>query len=398
MRLIYFFTILLFSTSGVYATKIDSLTAAKAVSSDAEDASEDVDAKVYSLEIVAFENGQIPVNSSLYKFHTSTLEFVIPMDYNSYVKNQIDFFGVSWQTRLKEVITRSEYYFPIYEEILDKHEMPLELKYLSVIESALNPMARSHAGAVGPWQFMPSTGRLFDLDQNYLVDERRSVEKSTEAAAKYLKSMYEMFGDWYVAIASYNCGPGNVRKAIRRSGKKDFWGMYHYLPRETRNYVPKFIAVAYIMNFYDEFGITPAPLESAPQPYHPVYCHDNMSFSMICEMLGMTPKELKSYNPELKGEAIPQASSGYWLNVPEDKVPHFYVLETEIIQCSIEEDLAQKEIEAAKPKVVYHTVRKGECLPVIARKYGCTVTQLKSWNNLRGSLIYPNQRLKIERT
>lgn len=396
MRLIYFFTILLSSSFYLHATKIDSLAAVKAKT---EVAPTDVsEASRYSHDIVAFENNQIPVTQSLYKFHTSTLEFVIPMDYNSYVKNQIDFFGVNWQSKLKEVITKSEYYFPIYEEILDKNEMPLELKYLSVIESALNPQAHSHAGAVGPWQFMPYTGKLFGLDQNYLVDERKSVEKSTEAAAKYLKSMYEMFGDWYVAIASYNCGPGNVRKAIRRSGKKDFWGMYNFLPRETRNYVPKFIAVAYIMNFYDEYGITPAPPKGEQQPYHPVYCHDNMSFGMIAEMLGMTNEELRSYNPELKGEAIPQHSAGYWLNVPENKVSHFYVLESEIIQCSIEADLAQKEIEAAQPKVVYHTVRKGECLPVIARKYGCTVTQLKTWNNIKGSLIYPNQKLKIERT
>ncbi len=355
-------------------------------------------APVYSYDIVDFESNSIPVDERLFNFHVSTLEFVIPMDYNSYVKRQIDFFGTNWQKRLKEVITRSEFYFPIYEKILDKHNMPLEIKYLSVIESALNPYARSRSGAVGPWQFMPATGRIFDLNENYVMDERRSVEKSTEAAAGYLKSMYEMFGDWYVAIASYNCGPGNVRKAIRRSGRTDFWGMYHFLPRETQNYVPKFIAMAYMMNFYSEYGITAVPPIDVPGPYHPVLCTGSLSFQVITEMLGVSKEQLMAYNPELKEQVIPKLSKGYWLNIPQEMVLNFYEWESDIKECSIEHNIAVKELEAAQPKYVYHKVRRGESLGVIARKHGCSVGQIKRWNRLRSNVIHPHQKLKIYRS
>lgn len=397
MRLYYSISLALCFSISAFATNRDSLalssTADLSISPD-----NDEIAEVYSYDVVAFEENKVPVDKNLFDFHVSRLEFVVPMDYNYYVKNQIDFFAISWQTRLKEVITRSKFYFPIYEEILDKNNMPLELKYLSVIESALNPYAQSRSGAVGPWQFMPATGRLFDLNQNYLMDERRSVEKSTAAAAAYLKSMYEMFGDWYVAIASYNCGPGNVRKAIRRSGRTDFWGMYNFLPRETQNYVPKFIAMAYIMNFYQEYGITAAPPSGRHTPYHPVYCRENMSFALVCDLLDISKEQLLACNPELKQEVIPQNSNGYWLNVPQDKVSQFYMLEHDIVNCTLEEDLAKKELAAAQPKVIYHKVSKGECLPIIARRYGCTVTQLKEWNNIRGSIIHPNQQLKIIRS
>ena len=375
-----------------FATKIDSLSKA---STPLTNTLEEVQ---YSYDLVSFDANHIPVDEKLFNYHMSTMEFVIPMDYNPYVKKQIDFFGTRWQKRLKEVITSSSYYFPIYEEILDKHDMPLELRYLSVIESALNPYATSRSGAVGLWQFMPATGRIFNLDQNYVVDERRSIEKSTEAAATYLKSMYKMFGDWYVAIASYNCGPGNVRKAIRRSGRRDFWGMYHFLPRETQNYVPKFIAMAYIMNFYHVYGITAVPPIDVKRPYHPVHCTGEMSFQVIAEMLGISTEELMSYNPELKEQVIPRSSNGYWLNVPVDMVDQFYDTEGEIQACTKELDLAKKELAAATPKFIYHKVRRGESLGVIARKHHCSVSQLKKWNNIRGSVIHPNQRLKIYRS
>ena len=385
------FTLQLFATNKDSLLKLDhSLIETIEVERDA--------SPVYSSDLVSFSSNMVPTNAQLFNYHVNSLEFVIPMDYNQRVKDQIDYFGTSWQYRLKEVITLSEHYFPIYEEILDKHELPLELKYLSVIESALNPYAKSWVGAVGPWQFMPATGRLFDLDVNYVVDERRSVEKSTEAAAKYLKSMYEMFGDWHVALASYNCGPGNVRKAIRRSGRTDFWGMYHFLPRETRNYVPKFIAMAYMMNFYHEFGILPAPPTHGFDHYHPVHCKQRMSFQVVSEMLGMSKEELLSYNPELKEAVIPHSSSGYWLNIPHDKVSLFYEWEEDLVVCSQEEDRAEKEWRDAQPKYVYHSVRRGESLGVIARRYHCSVSQLKQWNNLRSNTIHPNQKLKILRT
>ncbi|MFY0643358.1 MAG: transglycosylase SLT domain-containing protein [Bacteroidia bacterium] len=393
MRLFTSFIITMCVATISFATNIDSIANTKSAIAPLENTEVN-----YSYDLVTFETNTIPVDERLFNYHMSTMEFVIPMDYNPYVKKQIDYFGTRWQKRLKEVITSSSYYFPIYEEILDKHDMPLELRYLSVIESALNPYATSRSGAVGLWQFMPATGRIFDLNQNYIMDERRSIEKSTEAAATYLKSMYKMFGDWYVAIASYNCGPGNVRKAIRRSGRKDFWGMYHFLPRETQNYVPKFIAMAYIMNFYQVYGITPVPPVDIKGPYHPVHCQGEMSFQIISEMLGISKEELMAYNPELKEQVIPRSSNGYWLNIPVDMVDQFYSWESEIQACSKELDLAKKELAAATPKFIYHKVRRGESLGVIARKHRCSVTQLKRWNNLRGSVIHPNQKLKIYRS
>lgn len=352
----------------------------------------------YSYDIVDFDADQLPVTEALFNEHVSSLEFEIPMNYNPQVKAQIDFFATRWQKKLKEVVSRSEYYFPIYEEILDKHDMPLELKYLSIIESGLNPYAHSRAGAVGPWQFMPATGRIFDLDVNYRIDERRSIEKSTNAACSYLRQMYDMFGDWQVALASYNCGPGNVRKAIRYSGRTDFWGMYPYLPRETRNYVPKFIAMAYIMNYYEHYGITPAPINDYEYCIDQVYCKEGMEFEAIAEQLGLTVEELMRFNPELKVPHIPKTTGGYRLTIPADKTTYFYDHEEQIFALS-NTILEEKAIaEANRPQEVIHVVRKGECLPIIARKYGCTVTQLKSWNNIHGSVIHPNQKLKIIRT
>ena len=352
---------------------------------------------VYSNEIVNFEFGEIPVTQDLFLYHTSKLEFEIPMEFNANVKQQIDYFGVNWQSGLKRMATKSQVYFPIYERILDQNEMPLELKYLSIIESALNPLARSRSGAMGPWQFMPATGRMFSLDINYQVDERRSVEKSTEAACLYLKQMYNQFGDWYVAIASYNCGPGNVRKAIRLSGSTDFWGMYNYLPRETQNYVPKFIAMAYMMNFYEEYGITQAPMDIETMHYTQVHCEEGMLFEIIAEKLSLTNEELLSYNPELKTKTIPYRNGEYTLNVPLDRLDLFYenVQDIKTISYTLEHERLLEEAAKPKPALVYYTVRRGDCLPIIARKYGCSVSELKTWNKLKSSTIYPNQKLKI---
>lgn len=346
---------------------------------------------VYSSELLQFENNQLPVDRDLFNYHTNLLEFEIPMTYNYYVRRQLNYYATDWQIALKRMVTQGQYVFPFYEEILDKYDMPLEIKYLSIIESALNPFARSRSGAVGPWQFMPATGKALKLNYTYSIDERRSVEKSTEAACKYLKQMYSQFGDWQVALASYNCGPGNVRKAIRNSGKRDFWGMYHHLPRQTQNYVPKFIAMAYLMNYYDEYGITALPLDEAKLDVAKVYSNNQMNFSIIASELGMTASELLKYNPELKRPFIPYGDYGTWvLTIPKEKESLYYAL----LPCIVQES-KQVKIYAQNHQAKFHTVRKGESLPVIARKYGCSVTELKQWNNLRGSLIYPNQKLKV---
>lgn len=349
----------------------------------------------FNIDIVSFEDNKVPVNYELFKCHINSKDFEVPMDYNNYVKSQIDFFGIRWQSKLKTMITMSEYIFPIYEEILSSYDMPMEIKYLSVIESALNPFAGSHAGAVGPWQFMPATARIFDLEINSSIDERRSLEKSTHAACSYLQQMYKQYGDWHMALAAYNCGPGNVRKAMRNSGKRDFWGIYNYLPRETQNYVPKFIAVTYMMNFYDHYGITPAPISSDIFNVEKVFCQKGLDFSVIAKNLEITVEDLAQINPEIKSNEIPYEDDGYFLIIPSHLYNQFYELQETIIR---ESELKAEQIRieiANRPKPRYYYVKKGDCIQLIAQKFDISNAELRSWNNLRGNVIHPHQKLRV---
>ncbi len=351
-----------------------------------------------SNDIVKFELDKIPVTEELFKYHTSTRDFEVPMEYNNLVKIQIDYFGTRWQPKLKEMLSKSQYFFPLYEQVLLENNMPMEIKYLSIIESGLNPFAGSRVGAVGAWQFMPATGRMFDLEISSQVDERRSLEKSTRAACKYLKQMHGQYDDWLVALASYNCGPGNVRKAMRRSGRSDFWGMYKYLPRETQNYVPKFIAMTYMMNFYDAYGITPAPIADSLYRMEQVFCEEALDFETIAEKIGVNKERLLKCNPEMKTTEIPFDGKGYVLFVPEGTSHLFYEHQQDIQRISVIRKEEKRIAEANRPKVVYHYVRRGESLILIARRHGVTVNQLKMWNGIRGSTIYAKQRLKINRS
>ncbi len=348
-------------------------------------------------EIISFELNQIPVDEGLFNHHCSLMDFKVPMEYNDLVKSQIDFFGVRWQAKLKTMVTKSQHFFPLYESILAEYDMPLEIKYLSIIESGLNPHARSRCGAVGPWQFMPATARIFDLKMDYNVDERKSLDKSTRAACTYLKQMYNQYGDWLVALAAYNCGPGNVRKAMRLSGSTDFWGIYRYLPRETQNYVPKFIAITYMMNFYDEYCIVPAPINDSLYMSDQVFCKEGYDFEVIAEKLGISNEQLLQFNPELKRANIPYKGEGYTLSVPQSVTQLYYENEKDIEAKSIVRAEEKRIAEANRPKVTYHYVQRGESLIVIARKRGVTVSQLRQWNGIKGSTIYPKQRLKIYR-
>ncbi len=391
------------------SSKVDSITIEPVDTADSlqitllpmKDTDDDIPVDVYS--VVSFDLNELPLDESLYRHHVSKLQFEIPMDYNELVKKQIDFFGTRWQDKLKIMVTKSQYVFPIYEEILAEYNMPLEIKYLSIIESGLNPYARSHSGAVGAWQFMPATGKEYDLIINNSVDERRSLEKSTRAACSYLKQMYAVYGDWLVALASYNCGPGNVRKAIRLSGSTNFWGIYPYLPRETQNYVPKFIAMAYIMNFHSEYCITPVPYDATSFLTQKVYCDEGLNFKIIADKLEISTEELLRFNPELKVASIPYKGNGYLLHVPENKVHLFYLNQCEIIESSkTEQDSALVGIEnnspvvdVKKPKIIYYTVKSGDNLQKIATRNHVTITQLRKWNGIKGSTIHPKQRLKI---
>ncbi|MHB1278122.1 MAG: lytic transglycosylase domain-containing protein, partial [Bacteroidia bacterium] len=249
----------------------------------------------------------------------SSLGSEIPLEYNSYVKGFIDLYGRRKVELTSKMMGLAEYYFPIYEEILDRNNLPLELKYLSVVESALNPKATSWAGASGPWQFIYSTGVRYGLTINSYVDERRDVYKSTQAACDYFRDSYELYGDWLLVIASYNCGPGNVNKAIRRSGgKKNFWAIQQYLPRETRGYVPAFVAVTYLMNFATEHGITttPADFYSLVQA---VEVDQLLTFEQLAVALDLTTEHIYDLNPHFTKEMVPDIGGSMTVYLPYQK-------------------------------------------------------------------------------
>ncbi|MFT4523299.1 MAG: membrane-bound lytic murein transglycosylase D [Bacteroidia bacterium] len=344
--------------------------------------------RLYSDDITVFENDELDVDSSTFLTQINALEFRIKMDYNSEIKRFIDYFGVSWQERLKEVITLSEYYFPIYESILDKNGLPLEMKYISVIESALNPYATSRSGAVGCWQFMPYTGKMYDLKIDRYVDERRDVPKATQAACEYFLDMSKKYDDWLVVIASYNCGPGNVNKAIARSGgKTTFWEIYPYLPRQTQNYIPSFIAVAYLMNYYEEHNIFPKWVDTPMESTTAVSCTPTHNLQAIAEVLDLPIASIRTLNPALKTDELPANMSLFNLNLPTDYAYRFIEHESVILALS----------DSYKARVVEqtYTIKRGDCLGSIANRNGCSVQEIKQWNNLSSSTIHPGQKLKL---
>ncbi|MFN7313109.1 MAG: transglycosylase SLT domain-containing protein [Bacteroidota bacterium] len=363
------------------------------------------------LNIYGFEENDIPMYAdSVIAYRLSLLESEIPMDYNEYVKPYIHLYTVRKRNLSSRILAWSKYYFPLFEESLDRANMPMELKYLAVIESALNPKATSPVGAAGMWQFMAPTGRMYGLKTSGLYDERRDVIKSTEAAIKYLRNSYRIYGDWLLVIASYNCGPGNVNKAIRRAGGiKNFWAVQQYLPKETRGYVPAFIAAAYMMNYASEHNLYPS--NDVQIPYHTDTIHVDASYnlSQLAMALNMPLEELMALNPALKRPSIPFGQGKVSLSVPYQKAILFASLNTQEFIMSSNETLlarnaqlkAEKRLlaEQKKPsnkKGKTHLVKKGETLQKIADKYDVKVSELKKWNKIRGSNISRGQKLIIK--
>lgn len=324
----------------------------------------------------------------------------IQLDYKPVVGRFIEAYAVRHREKTGKIIERSELYFPIFEEYLDKYGLPLELKYLSVIESALDPKAKSSSGAIGLWQFMYNSCKMFDLKVTSYVDERMDPEKSTEAACKYLQYLYRIFGDWQLAIAAYNGGPGVVRDAIQRSGgKTDFWEISPYLPLQTRNYVPIFIAANYILNYSREHNIVS---KANNYPYFrvsPVQVKKSVLFKHIAYVLDMPIEEIRRLNPIYKRDVIPAGELPAKLILPIEKIGLFIDLEEKIYAMKDEPKKyleLQKELSTTEGKFpIYHEVKAGEYFHKIAMNYSCTTHNIMEWNNLENHDIYIGQRLKI---
>ena len=354
------------------------------------------------------ENPQF--SDSVYIDRLSRMPTVMGMPYNEIVRKFIDMYAGRLRNHVAFMLSACNFYMPIFEEALDAYNLPLELKYLPIIESALNPSAISRAGASGLWQFMIGTGKIYGLESNSLVDERRDPIKATWAAARYLRDMYEIYKDWNLVIAAYNCGPGTINKAIRRSGgKTDYWGIYNYLPKETRGYVPAFIAANYVMTYYCKHNICPMET-NIPDATDTVQVNRNLHFEQIADICGINMDEIKSLNPQYKRNIIPGDSKPQTLRLPMNYISTFIDRQDTIYAHRSDELFKNRRTvavsdtrysksrsgkSAATGDVTYHKIRSGENLGSIARKYGVTVNQLKSWNGLRSTRISAGKRLKI---
>ncbi len=330
------------------------------------------------------------------------LEANVPLSYNKVVKSFIDYFTIRDREYTKLMMQKVNLYFPIFEYYLEKHGLPEELKYLSIIESGLNPIARSRVGAAGLWQFMPATGRLFKLYQDFYIDERLDPYKSTEAACLYLKSLYKNFKDWELVLAAYNAGPGKVRRAIRRSGyKKDFWEIYDYLPRETRSYLPQFVAMIYVLNHQAEHNLK-VDYVFYPIKSDTIHVSHYADLQSIAQQLNVCYDDLKSLNPSLRRGAIPPHARNFPLRIPVDKMPQLTANRKLILDSAAingQEELAK--LASNQPGSTYgrhkvrHRVRSGEVLGSIAQKYHVRVSDIRKWNNIHGNLIRAGQSLSI---
>lgn len=355
------------------------------------------------------EKSNPDVTEAQYRTRLKKLPHEIEMPYNTVVQSFIGIYTNKRRREIEYMLGLSKYYFPIFEEALNAAKLPLELKYLPIIESALIPTSISRAGAAGLWQFMVATGRIYDLEINSLVDERFDPIKSTKVAVRYLKELYAIYGDWNLVLAAYNCGPGGVNKAIRRAGgKRDFWEIYPYLPRQTRGYVPIFIAASYTMNYYSEHYLCPRKT-MLPAMTDTIMIQQRVHFEQIASVLNMPIEELRILNPQYKRDIVPGDIKPYSVCLPInfanqfiEKMPEILAYKPEVFNARRDETFIQQPVEeksySSDRKSTTHTVRRGQTLGVIAKKYGVTVAQIKRWNDLgKKSKIKAGQKLKIKR-
>lgn len=332
----------------------------------------------------------------------------MPFELNERIFSFINYFVVRNRDYARMVMKREATYFPLFEKILADHNMPDDIKYLAIIESGLNPRAKSRVGAMGLWQFMPATGRMYNLQANLDVDDRMDPELSTEAAAKYLKSLYNMFGDWELALAAYNCGPGNVRKAIRKSGgKKTFWEVYDFLPRETRSYIPQFQAIMYILRNTQEHNLF---LEEPTYAisYEKINFNQELDLEQLADVTSICVEDLEQLNPSIKNRLIPSSHKHIDLKVPSSKAEYVaenhqtykeYISLTDkriiALRTAKMIDTPSSSSSPASGVLVTYKVRSGDVLGSIAQRHRTSVTNIKNWNNLSSNTIKVGQSLKI---
>ncbi len=345
-----------------------------------------------------------PVDESAVRKRMAELDARSPMEmtWNPVVHSRIAYFAERRRRHIAEMTGRSAQYFPLFEEALDRYNLPLELKYLPIVESALNPNAVSPAGAQGLWQFMYGTARLQGLRIDSYIDERRDPEASTDAACRYLKQLFEMYGDWHLALAAYNAGPGNVNKAIRRhGGKGSYWAIRPFLPTETQGYVPAFLAVVYMMESYEAHGIAPAKPALAHALIDTVHVASQVELKQVARAIGMPEEEMLALNPMYRLGVVPGSGEAWPVRLPLALVPRYIAWEVNRPEPEVAPEAVAEAAPAPaphvakKPSAIVYKVKPGDMLGSIARKHGVTVAQLTKWNGLKGTTIRPGQKLTI---
>jgi len=371
--------------------------------------------RFYQDTAIAFtKDNNIPdLPDSVFINRLAGIPSAIELTYNKQVRSYLDLYTKTRRKQVSIMLGLSDYYFPMIEAKLDAYGLPLELKYLPIIESALNPVAKSRVGAQGMWQFMLGTAKLYKLNVNSYIDERLDPIRSTEVACAYLKELYSIFGDWHMVIAAYNCGPGNMKKAIQRSGgKKNYWDVFYYLPSETRGFVPAFIAATYIMNYSQDHGFS-AVKPSFPIVSDTIMVHQELHLGQVSEVLGIDLPTLQMLNPKYRKKILPAAGGPYDLRLPEEKISSFiayqdsihifkqgvYLAKNNMDKEPVRTGKAKSNVKVEPPSpddvALKYTVKSGDNLGYISSWYKVGVSSIRNWNGMSGNSLKTGQSLTI---
>lgn len=342
------------------------------------------------------------VSDSVYIDRLSRIPSIIEMPFNDIVKKYIEAYTGRLRNKVSFMLAAANFYMPMFEEALDTYDLPMELKYLPIIESALNPKALSRQRASGLWQFMLHTGKQYGLETNSLVEERFDPQKSTWAAVRYLKELFDIYKDWNLVLAAYNCGPGNVNKAMRRAGgSTDYWEIYPFLPKETRGYVPGFIAANYVMTYYCEHGICPMDSQ-LPAVSDTIHINKDLHLQQVASVCDIDIEQLRSLNPQFKKDIVPGNSKVYALRLPNNTVNTFIERQDSIYAYEASKYLGKRRTVTVSDGTAkngkgaqYHKIRNGETLGAIARRYGVSVNQLRNLNGIQGNNIRAGRTIRV---